>query len=223
MLTKIEQEVQDYNEKIKEGDYPKLGEYCRNCKKKPGEFKLHDHRPRKLRIIVHALVQIITTCLVRWRCPLCNAKFTAYPDFIVRHKRYAVNQIVEQSENLLTGNKSYEKALHTENSRIGYPESSKFVHMKKVDKEDESYLAASTLWRWCSWLGSFSDALSKALDIILQISPQSKIHRELEPLKFRRYRSIERKTVLEIANKVLQMREKKIGEKKFFPSFAIGI
>jgi hypothetical protein len=163
MLTKIEQEVQDYNEKIKEGDYPKLGEYCRNCKKKPGEFKLHDHRPRKLRIIVHALVQIITTCLVRWRCPLCNAKFTAYPDFIVRHKRYAVNQIVEQSENLLTGNKSYEKALHTENNR------------------------------------------------------------ELEPLKFRRYRSIERKTVLEIANKVLQMREKKIGEKKFFPSFAIGI
>lgn len=223
MVTQIEQEVQNYNQKILSGDYPQPEKYCIHCKQEPAEFKLHDQRKRKLRIIVNALVQFVTLILVRRKCPLCKATFTVYPDFIAPHKRYATDQIVELCERYLHQKISYEKALRDDGHKIAYPPESTFANMKKSEepKDDESFAPGSTLWQWCGWLGSFSAAICKGLDLIRQTVSQATIFREFDPVYPSKYRSDERKHVLEQANKVLKMRNIKIGGKKFFPHFAI--
>ena len=223
MVTEIERKVHDYNEKIQRGEYPEPGEYCRRCRQKLDEFKLHDQRQRKLRIVVEALVQIVTTWLVRWKCPICKQTFTAYPDFIVAHKRYAIDHVVNLSECYMGQEVRYEDALRDGNAHIGYPQASRFVNMKQTgNEEDESFLASSTLWRWCGWLGSFEEAVSRALDMIRQKTPNTPIFRLFRPVYPSKYRSEKRKKILETAMRVLQMREQEIGEGKFFPRFAIG-
>jgi len=223
MVTQIEQQVQNYNQKIRSGDYLQPEKYCNHCKQAPAEFKLHDQRKRKLRIVVNALVQFVTLILVRRKCPLCKATFTVYPDFIAAHKRYAVDQIVGLSERYLHQKTSCEEALRDDGHKIGHPPESKFVEMKKSEatKDEESFVPGSTLWRWCGWLGSFGAAIYKGLDLIRQIAPQTTICREFDPVYPSKYRSEERKQTLERAIKVLKMRDIKIGEKKFFPHFAI--
>ena len=226
MITEIEQKIQDYQEGIRRGEYPKIGECCSNCRQEV-EFKLHDHRQRKLRIIANALVQVIIICLIRWRCPICKKKYTRYPDFMCPHKRYAVEHIVEISDSYLAQEISYEDALREDNARIGYPEEIKFVNMKKPDNEEsdigESFLASSTLWRWCSWLGGLEKKVSEALKIINEQCPNRMLHREVKPVYRSKYRSVNRKEILQTASRVLQMREEKIGKRVFFPNFAIGI
>jgi hypothetical protein len=223
MITQIEQEIQDYNQKIRSGDYPQPDRYCIHCQQAPVEFKVHDQRKRKLRVVVNALVQFVTLLLVRCKCPLCKATFTVYPDFIAPHKRYAVDQIVELSERYLHQKTGCEEALRDDGHKIGYPPENTFVEMKKSEetKDDESFMSGSTLWRWCNWLGSFGNAIGKALDIVRQTVTRATIFREFYPVYPSKYRSAERKHVLELALKVLKMRDIKIGEKKFFPHFAI--
>jgi len=223
MITQIEQKIKNYNQKISSGDYPQPEKYCIHCKQAPAEFKLHDQRKRKLRIIINELVQFFTLILVRCKCPLCKATFTVYPDFLAPHKRYTTDQIVKLCERYLHQKINYEDALRNDGYKISYPQESTFAGMKKSEetKDDESFVPGSTLWRWCGWLGSFGTAICKGLDLIRQTMPQATIFREFDPAYPSKYRSDERKHVLEQANKVLKMRDIKIGEKKFFPHFAI--
>lgn len=223
MITKIEERIQNYNREIKSGEYPKPGERCPKCKEEVREYKLHDQRKKKFRIVVEALVQIITTILVRWKCSLCKRTFTVYPDFAVPYKQYALPHILELGENYLKKEEvSYEQAPKDGRSRISYPE--EYSKQKAHEQGHESFLAPTTIRRWVCWLGSFKHALTNSLDMIKQKCPQTDIFRKLSPTFGRKYRSPIQKSILETALRVLQVRQEydRVFTSKFFPHFAIN-
>lgn len=213
MVTKIEEEIESYSRAIKMGEYPKPGEQCPRCKENPGEFKLHDQRKRKFRVVVEALVKVIITVLIRWKCPLCKKTFSMYPSFAVAHKQYTLPQILEISERYLKQKEvCYEDAPREGELRIGY-----------LGKPD-SFLAGSTVWRWVGWLGSLHEPLSKALDLIRQKCPSTTdIFRRVEPAFGNKYKSDVRRIVVGTAMRVLSIFKEyeKIFHRPFFPQFAI--
>lgn len=226
MVTQIEEKVKEYNGKIENSEEFYPDSYCPKCKKEPQKFKKHDRRNRKLRVIVEGLIQIMMVIIIRWKCPLCKATFSIYPDFMAPHKRYSCTQIVELSKQYLNQETSYQDALRDGNNFIGYQPEDTFINMKK-NKDDESivesFLAPSTLYRWCSWLGSFQSQVSQALDILNQTIFDLNICRQFIPVYPRKYNTEKRKVVLQQALKVFQMSEIKINGKKIFPHFALKL
>jgi len=224
-ITNIEQEIQDYNEKIKTGKYPNPGKQCRHCKQEVAEedYKLHDQRSRQFRIVVDALIKIITTILIRWRCPLCKRTFTAYPDFALPYKLYPSTPIAELCENYLEEEMRYEDAAKDGLHRISYPEEYGREN-GSVEEGHESFLASSTIWRWIGWMGKLVDATVHALDMIRQACPKTALHRKFIPSSPSKSRSAERKIILENASWLLRIRAEynRIFSFPFFPHLAIG-
>jgi len=62
-----------------------------------------------------------------------------------------------------------------------------------------SALAPSTLWRWISWLGGLSETVRAAGQLIRQKQPGEILHREAWPLPAHKYRSQQRRQVLQRA------------------------
>jgi len=221
MVTQLKEKIKNYSEKIKKCEYPYAGEQCPKCKTKAEEFKLHEHRERKIRIIEDALVKIETVVLIRWKCPFCKGSFTVYPEFILPHKRYATEHIIELSEKYLEKDKmSYENAGKDGVLRIGYAEP-----LGKKSEGNENFLAASTIKRWIGWLGSLEKLLSKYLEMIKQKCPSTNIFRQISPCLPGKYKSDTQRKLMETAMMVLKVKKEyeKIFPEKFFPRFAIKL
>lgn len=91
-----------------------------------------------------------------------------------------------------------------------------------MPNDDASALAPSTLWRWLSWLGSLSETVRAACQLIRQKQPGEILHREAWPLPTHKYRSKERRQVLQQATRgivVDQMFQRLFGW-EIFPHFA---
>ena len=69
----------------------------------------------------------------------------------------------------------------------------------RVPNDDPPALAPSTLWRWLSWLGSLSETVRAAGQLIRQKQPGEILHREAWPLPAHKYRSQQRRQVLQRA------------------------
>ena len=69
----------------------------------------------------------------------------------------------------------------------------------QTQKIDERKLAGSTVWRWLGFFGSLKNTLRNALEIIRQAAPNSTVFRQMSPIHPKKYRSDERKIVLEQA------------------------
>jgi hypothetical protein len=83
-------------------------------------------------------------------------------------------------------------------------------------------LAASTVWRWISWLGSLENMLREAGKLIRQKASGSVLHREPWPLSARKHRSDTRRQTLERAARCL-VTESLFWElfgQEIFPNFA---
>jgi hypothetical protein len=83
-------------------------------------------------------------------------------------------------------------------------------------------LAASTLWRWISWLGSLENMVREAGKLIRQKAPGSVLHREAWPLSPRKHRSEVRRQVLERAAQCLVTESlfRELFGQEIFPNFA---
>ena len=85
-------------------------------------------------------------------------------------------------------------------------------------------LAASTVWRWLSWLGGMPGTLRAAWGLIRQKEPNSTLHRQPWVIPSRKYRSVKRREALDQAMQLLvadRVCEGLLGE-GIFPRYAIS-
>jgi len=156
---------------------------CPRCKVESGFFKIHAYRERRFLVIIEMLIQAAFCTLVRFVCPGCGKTFTHYPDFAIPHKHYTRQSMVEFSANYLEADDmTYQKAVMLENEVPGYPNS-------------DRTLAASTIHRWITTLGRFTQTCRTALILLLQENPASSICRDLARLIIpkRKYKTDQRR------------------------------
>lgn len=159
---------------------------CPRCHVESIFFKIHAYRERHFLIIVEMLIKAICCSLVRFRCPGCGKTFTHYPDFAIPHKHYTRPTITEFSARYVDIDAmTYQQAAMVNDSVPGYPQS-------------DSTLALSTIHRWITTLGRFTQTCRTSLTLLMQENPISSICRDLSRLTVpqRKYKTNERKKQL---------------------------
>ncbi len=140
---------------------------CPRCNVESDFFKIHAYRERRFLIIIEMLIKAAFCTLIRFRCPGCGKTFTDYPDFAIPHKHYTRQSVMGFSANYLeSDDTTYQQAVMVDNSTPGYPQS-------------DSTLASSTIHRWITTLGRFTNTCRTALLLLLQENPVSSICRDL--------------------------------------------
>jgi len=149
-------------------------------------FKIHAYRERRFLIIIEMLIQAAYCSLVRFKCPGCGKTFTNYPDFAIPHKHYTRPSITGFSANYVESDEmTYQQAVMVDHSVPGYP-------------QNDATLAPSTIHRWITTLGGFTQTCRTALILLLQENPVSSICRDLARLIIppRKYKTKQRKKQL---------------------------
>ncbi len=147
---------------------------CPCCSVESEFFKIHAYRERRFLIIIEMLIKAAYCSLVRFICPGCGKTFTHYPDFAIPHKHYTRPSITGFSASYLeSDDMTYTKTVMVDNSAVGYPES---------DSTDTPTLAPTTIHRWITTLGNFTQTCRTALILLLQENPVSSICRDLARL-----------------------------------------
>ena len=159
---------------------------CPRCRVESEFFKIHAYRERRFLVIIEMLIKAAYCSLVRFRCPGCGKTFTDYPDFAIPHKHYTRLSITGFSASYVESeNMTYHKAVMVDSSVPGYP-------------QNDATLAPSTIHRWITTLGSFTQTCRTALILLLQENPVSSICRDLARLIIpqRKYKTNQRKKLL---------------------------
>jgi len=159
---------------------------CPRCSVESEFFKIHAYRERRFLIIIEMLIKAAYCSLVRFKCPGCGKTFTNYPDFAIPHKHYTRPSITGFSASYVESeNMTYQKAVMVDSSVPGYP-------------QNDATLAPSTIHRWITTLGSFTQTCRTALILLLQENPVSSICRDLARLIIpqRKYKTNQRKKLL---------------------------
>ncbi|MBT8331416.1 MAG: hypothetical protein KJP06_03710 [Deltaproteobacteria bacterium] len=124
--------------------------------------------------------------MVRFKCPGCGKTFTNYPDFAIPHKHYTRPSITGFSARYLNCEDiTYRQAVMVDGSVPGYP-------------QNDATLAPSTIHRWITTLGRFTQTCRTALILLLQENPVSSICRDLARIIVpqRKYKTNQRKKQL---------------------------
>ena len=159
---------------------------CSRCNVESVFFKIHAYRERRFLIIIKMFIKAVYCSLVRFRCPGCGKTFTDYPDFALPNKHYTRPTITGYStRNDDSDDMTYQRAAMVDNSVPGYPRS-------------DGTLAPSTIHRWITTLGRFTQTCRTALILLLQENPASSICRDLVRLTVsqRKYKTDQRKKQL---------------------------
>ena len=159
---------------------------CPRCSVESQFFKIHAYRERRFLIIIEMLIKAAYCSLVRFKCPGCGKTFTNYPDFAIPHKHYTRPSITGFSASYVESeNMTYQKAVMVDSSVPGYP-------------QNDATLAPSTIHRWITTLGRFTQTCRTALILLLQENPVSSICRDLARLIIpqRKYKTNQRKKQL---------------------------
>ena len=187
---------------------------CPNCKGKPGRFKLHEKRVRKILIETDEILEK-TTRLLRWKCPLCNKTWTEYPWFIEANKRYLKPIIVLKAlEYISIGNSTYRGLTSLEKMPIWYN--------GDEDPDNARSQSHTTLHRWVGWLGDFEIEVFRYMDWLYQQKPEVEIHRREILISRHKYRSERRLSILEVVKRWSLIAAELVEEKleKIFLQFA---
>ena len=132
---------------------------CPRCSVESAFFKIHAYRERRFLIIMEMLIKAAFCTLVRFKCPGCGKTITDYPDFAIPHKHYTRQSVVGFSLNYhKSDDTTYQQAVMVDNSTPGYSQS-------------DSTLAPSTIHRWITTLGCFTQTCRRALSLLLAETP----------------------------------------------------
>lgn len=136
------------------------------------------------------------------------------------HKRYAKLPVREKAGEYLGTDTSYRKLVHHQGMPILYDD--RETNGISADKDGAPGLAASTVWRWLSWLGSLENVLREAGQLIRRKAPSSTLHREPWPMPTEKYRSDARRDTLQRAAQCLVVESlfRDLFEQEMFPHFA---
>jgi hypothetical protein len=194
MIAPILEEIQQYNQSDRKralrSEVDRLGT-CPRCGRKPGRFTYHDQRRRTFLVIVGRLIRKVLSYLTRWKCSRCAKAFTFYPRFALRYKRYVRDAVVERSHRYLEEDPlTYRRAVLDDELPI-------FYDSEVPGKIDERGLAPSTLHRWITTLGELRPILREALSLIRSKAPHSNFLRLPPFIAPGKYRSMERKEILQ--------------------------
>ncbi len=180
----ILEKIKAHEQEVRATKQPSDLHICSNCKESHRSFKPHQKRNRLFLIIIGSIVHRMRSLLGRWKCLLCGATFTYYPDFAIPYKRYVKEKISELSRRYVEDeDTSYRKVA----SNKGFP----IAH-----ETAEQYFDHTTVYRWVGYIGSLQERLSKGLELIREKNPSSKIFRQNHPINPRKYRSEARKKIL---------------------------
>lgn len=224
-----EQEVKDHRKRVIKKEVWWHNKNCPRCLKKPPGFKRHDARQRQFRLVVERLVRIVLSMLVRMKCPLCGKTFTVYPPFAVRHKRFVKQDIMQRTTAYLQmpaityqqaaakrePEPSNKRAFAHQPMPIYYPppqerrenpiqqegQDNEAQDKLQDDKPPEPTLAPSTVHRWISSLASMKKTVQNATSLLLDKG--SAIHRQEVDIPARKYRSEQRKNILQDALRLI--------------------
>lgn len=215
-VSPVEEIIRKHTNSIISGNIRPPQGSCPRCFELPDTYKLHECRKRSFRFTIGCFVRIVLSLLIRWKCPICGHTFTEYPAFALPYKRYVLMDIERLSADYLENEKSYQQTVSYEDGAIGYEQ--------KDGNIDGRQLSPSTLWRWLGFLGSMNNTLTGALNLIRQKSPDSSIFRQLLPLSRGKYRTQNRKIILQNAWKLLQANQifQHLFADKIFPRYEIG-
>lgn len=218
MISTIEKIIKKYTEEILKCKSPKSGEQCERCFKTPERFIIHERRERSFRYIVENFVYKITSLLLQLKCPLCLQTFTNYPSFAVPYKRYIKDDIIRLASEYNKEDQSYRELAKHNNMLIGYQE-------HDDNSIDERILNHSSIWHWVGTLGNMKELTNAAYSQIKQKSTYSKIDSEFPPINLCKYRSEERKLILQNVRKLFGvcMEFEKAFNGSFFQRFATAI
>ncbi len=182
--------IKENKKEVLSGKIPDNLQICPKCNVNAENIKLHERRKRLFLVITERFIRKVWTLPGRWKCHCCNSTFTYYPQFAIPHKRYVNENIMSLSRQYVEDDRStYRNVVRYRGLAIGY----------EIDKDkiDERLFVGTTLWRWLGFIGSLENTLRDALDLIRQKSPTSEIFREAPPLNPRKYRSEERRKLLQ--------------------------
>ncbi len=192
-VEKIKEEIEGYTEEVLKKNVRCPYDFCPQCGGKRPEkgFKWAGLRARVFYLVLEALVEKVRSFLTRWLCPRCKSRFTYYPPFAIPKKRYVRQEIEERS------------LRYVEKEELSYRKASKDRGMACGYKESEKQLSPSTVHRWLGFLGAQVEVLKELLSFITESLPHSGLHRLPLPIHPSKYRSRERKEVLQIARRLL--------------------
>ena len=141
-------------------------------------------------VINEMIIKAAYCSLVRFKCPGCGKTFTHYPDFAIPQKHYTQPTITGFSDTYVeSDDMTYTQAVMVDNSVPGYLQS---------DSSDAPTLAPTTIHRWITTLGRFTQTCRTALILVLQENPTLSICRDLARLIIpqRKYKTNYRKKQL---------------------------
>jgi len=194
---------------------------CPVCNTQPAFFRRHQARPRKFRILYDALVQVVKCLVIRWKCPGCNKTFTEQPPFALPFKRYTSDTILDRSGRYLEDKTlTYRKTVREGGLEIFH--ASTHEGNTPVDK----VLSHTTPYRWVGTLGGFKEIARRALDIILQKSPATKLCRDLAALTIspNKFVKAPREEALKRSRRLIHLEAafRAVFHASIFPFFATG-
>ncbi|MGC8561348.1 MAG: hypothetical protein ACP5O1_11795 [Phycisphaerae bacterium] len=194
---------------------------CPICNTQPAFFRRHQARPRKFRILCDALVQVVKCLVIRWKCPGCNKTFTQQPPFGLPHKRYTSDTILDRSGWYLEDKTAtYRKTVLEKGIEIFHASTDK--GNTPVDK----VLSHTTPYRWISTLGGFKEIPRRALDILLQKDPTTKVCRDLAALRISpdKFVKVAREGTLKRSRRLIHLEAvfRVVFHASIFPFFATG-
>jgi hypothetical protein len=140
--------------------------------------------------------------------------------FALPHKRFVKHTVCARSKDYLGRDASYRDTVRHQGRPIFHDDTGR--HGGADEEHGPPALAPSTLWRWLSWLGGLSETVRAACQLIRQKQPGEILHREAWPLPLHKYRSANRRKVLQQAMRgivVNQMFQGLFG-REIFPHFA---
>jgi len=195
MLPPIEEAIQAYTRAVEKGEVRCDVEVCLRCGKRPGIFKLKDRRTRSFCFIFERSVRKLQSFLCRWKCALCRKTFTLYPPFALPRKRYVLEDVLNTSRRYVEKEAlSYRKVVKVR----GMP-----VFHGSEDADDLRVFSHSTPHRWLGFLATLVTTTREALRLVRQKSPSSGVFRKIEPIAPWKYRSDDRRRVLQDARRLL--------------------
>lgn len=215
MVSEIEEKIKRHTEKIKAKQYNMLEGPCPKCSEESAHFKVHESRIRTFRFILKDIVKILESLLLRWKCSLCNATFTEYPDFALPYKHYVSDDIVRLSGEYLEKHSEIYRHLVTDQTDRNR------TLVTAYEQNPESSLVHSTPWNWMKHLGSLTRLYRTGLKLVSSKDPRTEFFRGLLPVEPRKYRSLKRKALLQNAKNLLLLNREheKLFSRKIFPRF----
>ena len=194
---------------------------CPVCHTQPDLFRRHQARPRKFRILCDVLVQVVKCLVIRWKCPGCNKTFTEQPPFALPFKRYTSDAILDRSGRYLEDETlTYRKTVLEEGSEIFH------ASTDEANTPVDKVLSHTTPYRWIATLGRFKEIPRRALDLILQKDPATKVCRDLATLTIspNKFVKAAREETLKRSRRLLHLEAvfRAFFHASIFPFFATG-